>query len=117
MSLENCPQCGEPYTIHTTGGCPRQRYAPELFPGAGAARIAQLEVEVVALRAKLGGSAHAAAPAPTCRNCGGVTGVRACNCDRAEAPSNTETIIEIDENGKVTRGPPLSSEIVRDPGL
>ena len=55
MSLENCPQCGEPYTIHSTGGCPRMRYGPELFPGAGAARIAQLEAELAISRAKEAG--------------------------------------------------------------
>jgi len=52
MNPANCPQCGEPYTIHTTGGCPRMRYGAEIFPGAGAARIAQLEAELAISRAK-----------------------------------------------------------------
>jgi len=42
VSLENCPQCGEPYTIHSTGGCPRMRSgdAPRAEPSTKAVQAA-----------------------------------------------------------------------------
>jgi len=60
-----------------------------------------------------------------CPQCGGVFSPftpRCLNCHGAvptvtmtTAPALDDVIIEIDENGKVTRGPPQQAKIVRDP--